>query len=131
MHTNLARRMGAAFLLPVLLAASSASAHSLFTCQYDQKTRTKCCCPKPDRVESQESSSLVRANCCDVATYSAETLLSDAPRSTENSFSPPLAVLSRFPAQAIFITVDIRLIRLVEEPRAGPPILQQTQSLLI
>jgi len=131
MHTNLASRLGAMVLLPVLLAASTASAYSFFTCQYDQKTRPKCCCPKPDRVESQESASLVRGNCCEVATYAAETLPSDAPRSTENSTSPPLAVLSWLPVQTVFPRADIRLVRLVEEPRAGPPILLQTQSLLI
>lgn len=131
MRTNLARRLGAVVLLPVLLAAGTASAYSLFTCQYDQKTRPKCCCPKPDRVESQQSASLVMGKCCDVATYAAETLPSDAPRSSENSISAALAVLSWLPVQTVFPRADIRFVRLVEEPRAGPPILLQTQSLLI
>lgn len=122
------RQVGVLLLLSGVMASSTASAYSLFTCR-DGVARAKCCCPEEEPTAPASESS-VSSTCCTVEHHEVEPPASEAPRPTQ--VAPPHAVSTAWSfAAAPSSPLKLSLALLRDKPDSGPPILRQTQSLLI
>lgn len=127
-------RIGAAFLMLILVFAGRWSSYSLFRCRHDSIARRTCCCPKVNHESGAPAGGVIAVSdcCCDIETVTIAPPDSEAARSDASDALVSVAPVVFLSSLRDLVRSDPDLLSVAGQPSgAGPPAILLKRSLQI